>query len=173
MTLQAGGEGAGGEGVFSLFALNALYVSADTIACIASLWMLSARTDHALQVGVILGLGALLPPLLGRIRRASPRVDETRVLLLARGLGLVICLAAVPLAENLGWAAAGSVDTDLSFLRLFELYGATVAERRMPTRGVVEPLDVVEHVGARLVTGSVHLAPHALGLHGTEEALHG
>ena len=102
MTLQAGGEGAGGEGVFSLFALNALYVSADTIACIASLWVLSARTDHALQVGVILGLGALLPPLLGRIRRASPRVDETRILLLARGLGLVICLAAVPLAENLG-----------------------------------------------------------------------
>ena len=71
------------------------------------------------------------------------------------------------------WAAAGSVDTHLSFLRLFELYGAAVAKRRMPTRGVVEPLDVVEHVGTRLVTSSVHLAPHAFGLHGTEEALHG
>ena len=32
------------------------------------------------------------------------------------------------------WAAAGSVDADLSFLRLFELYGATVAERRMQAR---------------------------------------
>jgi TonB-dependent receptor len=44
------------------------------------------------------------------------------------------------------WAAAGSVDTDLSFSSLLELYRADVAERRMPARRVVEPLDVVEHV---------------------------
>lgn len=36
------------------------------------------------------------------------------------------------------------MDTDLSFLRLLELYGAAVAERRMPARGVVEALDVVD-----------------------------
>lgn len=45
-----------------------------------------------------------------------------------------------------GWAAAGSVDTDLSFLSSLELYGTEIAERRMPTRRVVEALDVIEHV---------------------------
>ena len=44
------------------------------------------------------------------------------------------------------WAAAGSVDTDLSFLSLLELYGTEIAERRMPARQVVEALYVVEHV---------------------------
>ena len=105
MILKNGGDGANGDGLFGLFALSAVnffYVTADSIACIASLWVLSARTGQALQVGVILGLGALLPPLLARLRRASPRVDETRNLLLARGFGLVTCLAAVPVAANLG-----------------------------------------------------------------------
>ncbi|SFB66173.1 hypothetical protein SAMN05444579_1351, partial [Delftia tsuruhatensis] len=32
------------------------------------------------------------------------------------------------------WAAAGLVDTDLSFLSLLELYGTEISERRMPTR---------------------------------------
>ena len=45
------------------------------------------------------------------------------------------------------WAAAGFVDTDLSFLRFLELYGATVSEHRMTARRVVEPFDVVEHFG--------------------------
>ena len=44
------------------------------------------------------------------------------------------------------WAAAGLVDTDLSFSSLFELYRADVAERGVPARRVVEPLDVVEHI---------------------------
>ena len=44
------------------------------------------------------------------------------------------------------WAAAGSVDTDLSFLSLLELYGTEIAERRMPSRRVVEALDVVEYI---------------------------
>lgn len=44
------------------------------------------------------------------------------------------------------WAAAGSMDTDLSFLRFLELYRTDVPERRVPARRVVEPLDVVEHV---------------------------
>jgi len=44
------------------------------------------------------------------------------------------------------WAAAGSVDTDLSFSSLLKLYRTDVAERRMPARRIVEALDVVEHV---------------------------
>ena len=44
------------------------------------------------------------------------------------------------------WAAAGSVDTDLSFLSFLELYGTEIAERRMPARRVVEAFDVVEHI---------------------------
>jgi hypothetical protein len=38
------------------------------------------------------------------------------------------------------------VDTDLSFLSFLELYRADVAERRVSTCWVVEPLDIVEHV---------------------------
>ena len=105
MNLKNGGGRASGDELFSLFALstvNIFYVTADSIACIASLWVLSGRTGQALQVGVILGVGALLPPLLARIRRASPRVDEAPTLLLARRLGLVTYLAAVPLAAKLG-----------------------------------------------------------------------
>jgi pimeloyl-ACP methyl ester carboxylesterase len=44
------------------------------------------------------------------------------------------------------WAAAGPVDTDLSFSSFLELYRADVSERRVTARRVVEPLDVVEHV---------------------------
>ena len=44
------------------------------------------------------------------------------------------------------WAAAGSVDTDLSFLSFLELYRTDVPESRMPARRVVEALDVVEDV---------------------------
>ena len=47
---------------------------------------------------------------------------------------------------DIDWAAAGLVDTDLSFLSLLELYGTEISERRMPTRRVVEALDVVEHI---------------------------
>ena len=63
------------------------------------------------------------------------------------------------------WAAAGFVDTDLSFLSLFELYGTDVAERRMPAHRVVEPLDVVEHIGPSLLPTAVHAPGRALGLH--------
>lgn len=62
------------------------------------------------------------------------------------------------------WAAAGLIDTDLSFLSFLELYRAGVAERRVTTRRVVEPLDVVEHIGAGLFPGPVHLSGCALGL---------
>ena len=64
-----------------------------------------------------------------------------------------------------GWAAAGFVDTGLSFLSFLELYRTDVAERRMTTRRVVEPFDVVEHVSTSLLPGAVHLPGRALGLH--------
>ena len=44
------------------------------------------------------------------------------------------------------WAAAGSVDTDLSFSSQFELYRTDVPDGRVAPRRVVEALDVVEHV---------------------------
>jgi len=65
---------------------------------------------------------------------------------------------------NKTWAAAGFVDTGLSFLSFLELYRTDVAERRMTTRRVVEPFDVVEHVSTSLLPGSVHLPGRALGL---------
>src|SRR5690606_31387632 len=61
-------------------------------------------------------------------------------------------------------AAAGSVDPGLRFLSFLELYRTDVAERRMTTRRVVEPFDVVEHVSTSLLPGSVHLPGRALGL---------
>lgn len=63
------------------------------------------------------------------------------------------------------WAAAGFVDTDLSFLRFLELYGARVSERRMTARRVVEPFDVVKQVGAGLLLGAVNLSCHPFRLH--------
>jgi hypothetical protein len=56
------------------------------------------------------------------------------------------------------------MDTDLSFLSFLEPYRTDVAERRMTTRRVVEPLDVVEHIGAGLFPGPVHLSGRALSL---------
>lgn len=63
------------------------------------------------------------------------------------------------------WAAAGSVDTNLSFSSLLELYGTDVAQCRMPARWVVEALDVIEDIGPCLLATSVHLAGRPLGLH--------
>lgn len=42
----------------------------------------------------------------------------------------------------------------------------------MTSGRVVEPLDVIEHVGSGLVAGAVGLASDALGLERGEEALH-
>ncbi len=43
-------------------------------------------------------------------------------------------------------AAAGLVDTDLSFSSFLKLYRTDVPKRRAPTPRVVEPLDVIEHI---------------------------
>lgn len=71
-------------------------------------------------------------------------------------------------ARSLGlesWAAAGCIDTNLSFSSLLELYGTDVAQCRMPARRVVEALDVIEDIGPCLLATSVHLAGRPLGLH--------
>ncbi len=62
------------------------------------------------------------------------------------------------------WAAAYFLDTDLSSLSLLELYGADVPDGRMPSGWVVKAFDVVEHVSPYLVSASVDLACHPLGL---------
>lgn len=58
------------------------------------------------------------------------------------------------------WAAADPVDTDLSFLRFFELDSADISERRMTAHRVVDPLDIVEHVSPCLRSGQVLERPH-------------
>ena len=71
----------------------------------------------------------------------------------------------LPLPGNLcGWAAAGSVDTDLSFLSFLKVYRTDAAQRRMLARWVVEPLDVVKDIGSGLLPGAVHLSGCALRL---------
>jgi len=80
--------------------------------------------------------------------------------LLKKGLGVDLQF----LSNREKWAAAGLIDTDLSFLSFLELYRTDVAERRMTARRVVEPLDVVEHVGSGLFSGPVHLSGCALSL---------
>ena len=42
----------------------------------------------------------------------------------------------------------------------------------MPSRGIVEALDVIEHVGFGLVSRAVHLARRPFDLERGEEALH-
>src|SRR5690606_24819790 len=43
----------------------------------------------------------------------------------------------------------------------------------MSTLGIVEPFDVIEHIGACFISGFVSFPMHPLDLHGREEALHG
>ena len=75
------------------------------------------------------------------------------------------------LLEN--WAAAGLVDTTLrSFCLPFELYRAQIAQRRVPPPGIIEALDVIKHVGFRLVTRAVHFVRRAFSFQRGEEALH-
>ena len=74
-------------------------------------------------------------------------------------------LSAVVLTQpRSGWAAAGSVDTDLSFLSFLELYRTHVAQRRMAPGRVVEPLDVIEDVSTSLLPGPVYLPSRSLCL---------
>lgn len=74
----------------------------------------------------------------------------------------ISCLNRNPICQL--WAAAGSVDTDLSFLSFLELYRTHVAQRRMAPGRVVEPLDVIEDVSTGLLPGSVYLPSRSLCL---------
>lgn len=71
------------------------------------------------------------------------------------------------------WPTAGLIDTHLrSFRLLFELHRTEIPQCGVPPPGIVEALDVIEHVGPGLGSGTVHLPYRALGLERGEEALH-
>ena len=53
------------------------------------------------------------------------------------------------------------------------MHRAEVADRRVAPLRVVEKFNVVEHVGAGLIAGSVDLACRAFGFQRREEACHG
>src|SRR5690554_6005139 len=75
------------------------------------------------------------------------------------------CLAYSPIPPlTPSWPAAGSVDTNLSFLSLLELYRTEVAEGRVASARIVEALDVIEHISTCLIAGPIHLARSPLGL---------
>jgi hypothetical protein len=59
-------------------------------------------------------------------------------------LHALFCTVVVTVAVEI-WAAAGFVDTSLSFSSFLERYRTDV-KRRVPMRRVVEPLDVVEPI---------------------------
>jgi hypothetical protein len=118
----------------------------------------------------------LIPEMAGRINTLAPLSASEMSVLLERCCADLLkgdfslsarlrerVMSRLP-ASAADWAAAGSIDTDLSFLSFLELYRTDVAERRMPARRVVEPLDVVEHIGPRLLSRPVHLPGRALGL---------
>jgi len=66
---------------------------------------------------------------------------------------------------GLGWAAAGSVDGKLSFHRsLLVLHRAYVADDRVSAIWIVEPLDIIEHTGARLIACPIDFSSDALHL---------
>jgi hypothetical protein len=74
---------------------------------------------------------------------------------------------------KLQWQVTGLDDSQLSDSGLhLELHRTEIADRRVPTLGVVEALDVIEHIGFGFVAGPIDLAGDALGLQLGEEALH-
>ena len=87
---------------------------------------LNVRQQNALTTKDILSAATLF-------ERADRRVSWLDAALRARN-------------ESGDWAAAGSVDTNLSFSSRFKLCRADVAQRRVSPSRVVEALDVVEHV---------------------------
>ena len=69
------------------------------------------------------------------------------------------------------WAAAGSVDTDLSVLSLPKVYRTDVTQRRMPARRVVEPLNVVKDIRASLLPElSLHFSSKRRGTRRTHRS---
>ena len=70
------------------------------------------------------------------------------------------------------WTAPSLADTDLSDPGpALELHRAQITDRRVPSR-IVEALDVVEHIGLRLVSAPVRLGRRSHGPERREEALH-
>ena len=71
------------------------------------------------------------------------------------------------------WPAPGLDDTQLSESSLsLKLHRAQITDRRVPAFGIVEALDVVEHVRLGLISCSVQLSCRSFCLERREEALH-
>lgn len=71
------------------------------------------------------------------------------------------------------WAAAGLIDTILRSCSLpFELHRTEIPQGGVPPSGIVKALDVIKHVGFRLVSCAVRGPRRALGLQRREEAFH-
>ena len=65
------------------------------------------------------------------------------------------------------------MDTELGYIGLLlEVHGAEIAQGRVPACGIVEALDVIEHVLFCVVARAVGFARDPFGLQRGEEALH-
>ena len=69
------------------------------------------------------------------------------------------------------WAAAGSVDTDPSFLHFLEQHGSAAAKCRTAPCRLVKPLGVIEYVITDRLQNSVELSSCMFGFQGNEETL--
>ena len=65
------------------------------------------------------------------------------------------------------------MDAELGYIRpLLEVHGVEIPQGRVPARGIVEALDVIEHVLPCLVAREVGFARDPFGLQRGEEVLH-
>ena len=65
------------------------------------------------------------------------------------------------------------MDSHLSFHSFpFVVHRAEISQRRVTASGIVEALDIVEHIGPGLIACPIDLTPDALDLERGEEALH-
>ena len=72
-----------------------------------------------------------------------------------------------------GWAVTDLEGTNLrSFRLLFECHRTARAQRGVPPRGIIEALNVIEHVRFGLVSRAVRFSRCAFGLEQGEETLH-
>ena len=63
------------------------------------------------------------------------------------------------------WPAAGLVDTILRSFRLsFELHRTEIPQCGVPPTGIVKPLNVIEHIGFRLVSCVIQRPRGTFGL---------
>ena len=73
--------------------------------------------------------------------------------------------ALFPTKQKYAWPAAGLVDTILRSFRLsFELHRTEIPQCGVPPTGIVKPLNVIEHIGFRLVSCVIQRPRGTFGL---------